>query len=92
METQAEDKVSAQQSELNKVLEKINEIVKKSADGDYIYRGEPECYDEVSSGLFRESPNLNKADFLIVELQQFILEEAKTYIGQTGDINEAKRY
>ena len=47
------------QNELNKVLEKIQEIVKKSANGDYIYRGEPECYEEppycgkVSSGLYR---------------------------------------
>ena len=34
---------SDSQNELNRVLEKIQEIVEKSADGDYIYRGEPEC-------------------------------------------------
>ena len=47
------------QNELNRVLKKIQEIVEKSADGDYIYRGEPECYKDapyygkVSSSLFR---------------------------------------
>ena len=47
------------QNELNRVLEKIQEIVEKSAGGDYIYRGEPERYQEfpyhgkVSSSLYR---------------------------------------
>ena len=54
METQAEDKVSAEQLDLEKVLEKINEIVKKSADGDYIYRGEAKYHCKVSSNLYRE--------------------------------------
>lgn len=50
---------SDSQNEFSRVLEKIQEIVKKSADGDYIYRGEPEQYQEhpyhgkVSSGLYR---------------------------------------
>lgn len=34
------------QNELNRVIEKIQEIVEKSADGNYIYRGEPEEYKE----------------------------------------------
>ena len=52
---------SDSQNELDRVLEKIQEIVKKSADGDYIYRGEPELYQEhpyhgkVSSSLYRSS-------------------------------------
>lgn len=50
---------SDSQNELNKVLGKIQEIVEKSADGDYIYRGEPEqhqkhpYYGTVSSSLYR---------------------------------------
>ncbi len=50
---------SDSQNELDRVLEKIREIVEKSADGDYIYRGEPEHYQEhpyhgkVSSSLYR---------------------------------------
>ena len=90
MKTEAEHKVTSEQTDLDKVLEKINEIAKKSADGDYIYRGEQECYDKVSSGLFRESPDLNKADFLVEELQRLILEEAKTYIGQTDGIHKTE--
>ena len=45
---------SDSQNGLSRVLEKIQEIVEKSADGDYVYRGEPECYDKVSSNLYRE--------------------------------------
>lgn len=50
---------SDSQNELNRILEKIQEIVEKSTDGDYIYRGEPECYEKapyygkVSSNLYR---------------------------------------
>ena len=32
------------QTELNKILEIIGKIAKKSADGDYIFRGEPQRY------------------------------------------------
>ena len=88
METEAEYKVSSQQPKLDEVLEKINEIAKVSDTGDYIYRGEPENYDKVSSSLYRESPDINSADFGIVEIQQFILEEARAYIGQTDDIDK----
>ena len=34
---------------LQDVLAVINELAKKSAGGDYLYRGEPESYPEVSS-------------------------------------------
>ena len=86
METEAENKVSAQQSELDKVLEKINEIARISATGDYIYRGEPECYEKVSSSLYRECSHTEGVNFDIEFLQKDILEEAKAYIGQTDDI------
>ena len=88
METEAENNGSSQQADLDKVLEKINEIAKKSADGNYIYRGEPECYDKVSSSLYRESPPVNRTEIGIAYTQQAILEEAKVYIGQTDDIDE----
>ena len=87
METQAENKVSAEQPELDKVLEKINEIAKKSADGDYIYRGEPECYCKVSSTLYRVTPHIEELRIVLKDLQDAILKEAKTYIGQTDDID-----
>ena len=37
------------QTELNKVLEIIGKIVKISADGDYIFRGESQCHPKISS-------------------------------------------
>ena len=42
------------QNELNRILEIIHEIIERSANGDYIYRGEPEDYGKVSSSLWRE--------------------------------------
>ena len=83
METEAENRVS-----LDKVLEKINEIAKASATGDYIYRGEPECYEKVSSSLYREFPDMDRVNANIARTQEAILEEAKAYIGQTDDIDE----
>ena len=39
----------------------INRIVEKSSDGNCLYRGEPECYTEVSASLWRLlKENLNK--------------------------------
>ncbi len=73
------------QNELDRVLEKIQEIVKKSANGDYIYRGEVECYDKVSSGLYREYEEEIEADsFDIKIVQQEILDAAKEYLEETA--------
>ena len=57
------DTQSDPQNELNRVLEKIQEIVEKSADGDYIQRGEHECYLKVSCSLYRENLNPEAEDF-----------------------------
>ena len=69
METEAENNGSSQHPDLDKVLEKINEIEKASADGDYIYRGEPAHYQEhpyngrVTSGLYREYLDIESEHF-----------------------------
>ena len=78
-------------NELNRVLEKIQEIVEKSADGDYIYRGEPECYKEapyygkVSSTLYRHYKTTWAMgfDLDIEEIQTRVLDEAKEHIPET---------
>ena len=85
MKTQNE---SNTQTDLNRVLEKITEIAKNSADADYIYRGEQECYEEVSSSLYREYPHTDGIHFDIANFQKSSLEEAKAYIGKTDDIDE----
>ena len=76
------------QTDQSRVLEKIAEIVNASADGDYIYRGEPEYYEKVSSNLYREYPRVEGIPFDIAEAQKNILKEAKAYIGATDDIDE----
>ncbi len=76
------------QNKLNRVLEKIQEIVEKSSDGDYIYRGEPECYKEapyygkVSSTLYRhyKATWAMGIDLDIEEIQTEVLNEAKEHI------------
>ena len=79
METQAE----------NRVLEKIDEIAKKSEDGDYIYRGEPEYYEKVSSNLYREyETDIKAEDFKIGVVQDEILKEAKEYATPKMDDTE----
>ena len=88
METQAEDKVSSERPDLDKVLEKITEIAKASATGDYIYRGEPECYDKVSSNLYREYKKHIEAEPLnMMDLQTEIVQEASGYTIEKMDPN-----
>ena len=77
--------MSTQKTELNRILEIIGKIVKMSADGDYIYRGEPECYKKVSSNLYRELERLELLDQGIEEIEKRELEEAKDYIDETDE-------
>ena len=89
METQAEDKVSAEQSDIDKVLEKINEIARISATGDYIYRGEAKYHCKVSSNLYREyEKDIEAANFDIAIVQEEILKEAKEYATPKMDDTE----
>ena len=74
-----------QSDQLNSVLEKIQEIVKISANGDYLYRGEPECYDKVSSGLYRQYSEIEAEHFDIEIVQKEILDAAKRYTSETDD-------
>ena len=76
------------QNDLSRVLAKIAEIAEKSAEGDYIYRGETEDYGKVSSNLYREYPHTEGVRFDIANFQKTILEEAKVYISETDDIDE----
>ena len=68
------------QTNLSRVLEKITEIAEKSADGDYVYRGESKFHDEVSSNLYREyKKNIEAEHFDIEVVQKEILREAEEY-------------
>ena len=70
----------------HEIKKRIDEIEKKSANGDYIYRGEPEThegspyYGKVSSSLWREY-GLEVKDFDITVIEKEILDGAKKHIG-----------
>ena len=73
-------------SSLKHVLAKIAEIAEKSVDGGFIYRGENECFPEVSSGLYREYKELGVEDLRIEFIQKDILREAKRFTNETDDL------
>ena len=75
----------SQNGQLSRVIEKIQEISEKSADGGYIYRGEPEHYEKVSSSLYREHSEIEAKHFDIEIVQREILEAAKRYTSETDD-------
>ncbi len=78
MNTQNE---SNTQTDLSRVLAKITDIVEKSAEGDYIYRGESnKCHKKVSSNLYREyKADIEAENFDIAVVQEEILREAREY-------------
>ncbi len=74
---------SDSKNKLTRVFEKIQEIVEKSEDGDYIYRGEPECNPIVSSNLYREyEKEIEDDSFDIKVVQQEIVETAREYLSE----------
>ena len=67
-----------------KVWKILREVAEKSAGGDYIYRGEPECYKKVSSSLYRQYyKEIDIEDFKVEDVQKEILEKAKQYTDKT---------
>ncbi len=82
--------MSIQKTELNRILEIIGKIAKISADGNYIYRGEPECYPKVSSNLYRELEKIRLlySDAIMAGIeaaQKEELKNAKKYTKETGE-------
>ena len=63
------------------IKEKISEIEEKSADGNYIYRGERKCYEEVCSSLWRQfqKERFDMAVFDIEKIQTALLKDAQRY-------------
>lgn len=77
----------AQNDSLSRVLKKILEIAEKSenGNGDYIYRGEPKCYPEVSSTLYRVFGNLFNITDFNKEVVPDMLRDAKEYTDETDE-------
>ena len=78
--------MSTQQTELNRILEIIGKIAKITADGDYIYRGEQECYEKVSSNLWRELEEAKALHLDIESVQKAELEKAKRHSKETDEL------
>ena len=78
--------MNTQQTELNRIFEIINRIAETAAGGDYLYRGEPDHYEEVSSSLWRECRrDIGTAEFDIESIQERMLEAAKDYTYEEDD-------
>lgn len=82
-------------NDLNAVFEKIQEIAAKSVNGNYIYRGEPKCYQKppycgkISSSLWREcKKEMGEAVFNVEYIQKGLLNDAKLHI---EDLSQAFR-
>lgn len=68
------------------VSRKIREISDLTNAGDYLYRGEPQFYDAVSSTLYRQyRGRVDMAHFDADAVQEEILREAREYTNRTDD-------
>lgn len=63
----------------------IRAIEKKTTDGDYIFRGESQCYEKVSSNLYRELEAVKIKYSDIADVQAEIAEEGKAYLDETNE-------
>ena len=73
------------QNALSQIREKISEIEEESADGNYIYRGEPKYYPKVSSPLYREYEVDIEMEHLDIEVAQAqMVEDERLYHPRYG--------
>ena len=72
-------------NQLSEVLQMVTELAQKAAGGDYLYRGEPELYEKISSKLYREYSRIEATYFNIAVVQNEMLQEAKRFIGETDE-------
>ena len=63
----------------------IRAIEEKTADGAYIFRGESQCHDKVSSGLYRELKAVKAKYPDIADVQSRIAEAARVYTGEKDE-------
>lgn len=78
--------MNTRDTELNRILEIIGRIAETTADGAFIYRGEPQHYQKVSSSLWRECEQVFGAEHFDIEaIQQRMLTVAKDYTAEEED-------
>ena len=72
--------MSHRKSSSSKVPDLLREIVEKSSVGDYIYRGEPECFPKISSTFYRQYEDKIDTDHYDIEIaQKEMLEQVRAY-------------
>ena len=72
---------------LERIQALMGEVVRKTSErkGACVYRGEPECYPVVSSGLYRKCSDSTKEAFDIARVEQEMTENARQYTTLTND-------
>lgn len=65
------------------VLEIVTTLARKTAKGGYIFRGEPKCYEKVTSRLYRDYAATGIPE--VERLQRQILEEVRDYTDDEDD-------
>ena len=80
-------KTEVDDRELERIHALMGEVVRKSSrrQGSCLYRGEPECYPIVSSGLYRKCPDCEDEVFDIDRLEREIVERARQYTTLDGN-------
>ena len=68
---------------LDGVLDLIGQLAKRSQVGGHLFRGEPKCYDVVSSSLRREFPDIANQHFHLDTVQDEMLDAAKNFVGDS---------
>ena len=77
---------TASVSPMEEILQVINDLAIKSVDGQYIFRGESQCYEKVSSSLYREFARPVPGEPNVEILQIAELGEAKRFTAHDDEI------
>ncbi len=68
------------------IQEFLLEIIAKSSQGDYFFRGESKCYPKISSTLYRQHEDVINTEHFDIEIaQKEMLEDVKKYTDFTDD-------
>ena len=72
---------------LERIQALMGEVVRKTSEseGACVYRGEPECYPVVSSGLYRKCLDSTNEAFAIARVEQDMTDNARQYTTLTND-------
>ena len=68
------------------IQEFLLEVIAKSSQGDYIFRGESKCYPKISSTLYRQYEDVINTEHFDIEIaQKEMLDDVKKYTDFTDD-------